>query len=857
MLSFYRLCGKERVLAIILAVMTFIPAGAYSFNYKFDETPVSEAIVRIGKEHPDIDISFIYKELDRYKTSARVHTDDAYTALRRTVGLNPVSVVQKNNHFYIEALQRGRYVFSGTVVGQDEEPLAGVSVLFLAPRDSAVITYGITDAAGRFSVPCDKEKVIAKFVCMGYRTGYVYKPLFDMGIVELHPAPIHLSDVSVAADNTVLAADKNSYIPSSRQKNASQDAADLLRRMAIPQLVVNPGDNVVKDVFGNKVAIYINSHEAQEDELKGMKMTDVRKIEYLEFPADPRFRGEQRVVNFIVQEYEYGGYTKISEAFRTLSGVFNSTDVFSRLTYKKMTYDIYAGSDNRSFHHDGSDISAVYRLGNNGDAITVRRNETLRESQTKSDRYPLTFRATYTSPSFTARNMLSFTHFSSPEQYTAGDLSIDLHSGRDYSYRRSSPDRSNTVSYNGNYWGLIGANASFDITPAFRYTHRNCITSYESTLIQNAFRNDITEDAYNWSVQATGSMAFGKKNRLSLTLAGGQNINRLLYAGANNADDSYSNSFMVGFMRYRYQTQKISLSATAGFGYEHNVMNMIRTSDVYPRFNINAWFSLNKNSQISAYVSYLTTAPDISMKANDIVQSNEYMYLTANPELKNWRNFNSNVAYNLYLNNSFSMAAFAGYDRNFGRVATVYRPYLNGTALLRDFINDGSFIRCYYGISLNYKLLRNSLQLYANLSQNAYNITGAYKDSYSPFRFQLQAVYYWKAFNILAAWTSPESSLTENSNYIIRGRNFHMLSVGWGNGIWAVNIAARNIFNRGWHSATWEKQTQLYDEYQLKYNPSAHASVEMTVTYTIGYGKKIQRGNEVAGQDRTPSAIIR
>ena len=44
------------------------------------------------------------------------------------------------------------------------------------------------------------------------------------------------------------------------------------------------------------------------------------------------------------------------------------------------------------------------------------------------------------------------------------------------------------------------------------------------------------------------------------------------------------------------------------------------------------------------------------MKANDIVRSNEYMYLTANPNLKNWRNLNSNLAYNWYHNNSFSLA---------------------------------------------------------------------------------------------------------------------------------------------------------------------------------------------------------
>lgn len=359
------------ILTLILAVITYISASAYKYSYSFSNTPVSEAIVRISKDHPDVNISFIYKELDNYKTSAKIYTDDIYDALRQTIGLNPVSIINNGNHYYIEALQHGKFKYSGNVIGNDSDPVVGASVMLLTPRDSTVVTYGVTDSNGRFSIPCDKKNVLAKFTCVGYKTTYVNMPDFAMGTITMQLSPIQLSVVSIEADNTILSTDKNVYIPTSAQKNASQNVADLLRRMAIPQLVINPVDNSVKDVFGNSVAVFINYHEAQTDELKGMKMTDVRKIEYIEFPADPRFKGEQRVVNFIVQEYEYGGYTKVSESFTTLNGMFNNTDIFSRFTYKKMTYDIYAGADNQDFHHSGADNSAVYRLEEKGMPLEV------------------------------------------------------------------------------------------------------------------------------------------------------------------------------------------------------------------------------------------------------------------------------------------------------------------------------------------------------------------------------------------------------------------------------------------------------------------------------------------------------
>lgn len=845
------------MLTIILAVMTFISASAYRYAYRFDSTPISEAIVRISKDNPDVNISFIYKELDNYRTSARIATDDIYTALRQIIGLNPVSIINQDGHYYIEALQRGRFIYQGTVVDTDNEPVVGASVMILTPRDSTVITYGITDNEGHFYVPCDKKNILAKFYCMGYKTTFVNQPSFAMGNIIMPHSPIQLSAVSVEAANTSLASDKNIYIPTTRQKNAARDATDLLRRMAIPQLVINPDDNSVKDVFGNNVKVFINYQLAASDELKGMKMTEVRKIEYLEFPTDPRFKGETRVVNFIVQEYEYGGYTKANESFRTLNGIFNNTSFFSRFTYKKMTYDVYAESDNQNYRHTGSDYMALYRLENNSEPLTVNRNESFKESDTRSNQIPVTFRATYNTPRFTARNTLSFTHFSSPEQQISGDLEVNIHPENNYTYTRSNPNRNNTVSYNSNFGGLIGSNASFDITPSFHHTHRNNTSSYESTLIQSPVLNHITENTYNWGVQATGRVALAQKNQLSLFVGGGQNIFKLDYQGSNNARDSYSNSYLAAEVRYRYQTKKVSVTSFVGFSLEHNSMNSISTNDASPRAGVNFWLSLNKKSQLSGYLSYQTTTPDISMKANDIIQSNEYMYLTANPNLKNWRNLNTNLAYNWYHNNLFSLTAFAGYDRDFNRVATVYRLYSNGSALLRSYVNDGSFIHYYIGVSANYKMFNNSLQLYANLTQNAYDITGAYKDSSYPFRIQLQAVYYWKSFNILASWGNPQRTLTENSNYIIRGRNFHMLSVGWGNGIWNINLSAKNILNKGWLAETWQKNSPLYSEIQQLYNPTAHASVSLSVTYTIGYGKKIQRGNEVSGQGSTPSAIVR
>lgn len=111
------------ILTIIMAAMTIISAAAHQYTYSFNDTPVSEAIVRVSKDHPDVSISFIYKELDDYHTSAKIDTDDPYEALRGIVGLNPITITAKNGAFYIEALQRGKFRYTGRAIGSDKEPV--------------------------------------------------------------------------------------------------------------------------------------------------------------------------------------------------------------------------------------------------------------------------------------------------------------------------------------------------------------------------------------------------------------------------------------------------------------------------------------------------------------------------------------------------------------------------------------------------------------------------------------------------------------------------------------------------------------------------------------------------------------
>lgn len=81
--------GRILILAFILTCG--LSAAARTFDYDFRSTPLSEALALLARQHPDVHVRFIYNELEGYRVTARIHTDDAYTALRQITARQPVS----------------------------------------------------------------------------------------------------------------------------------------------------------------------------------------------------------------------------------------------------------------------------------------------------------------------------------------------------------------------------------------------------------------------------------------------------------------------------------------------------------------------------------------------------------------------------------------------------------------------------------------------------------------------------------------------------------------------------------------------------------------------------------------------
>lgn len=847
------------MIAIALAVMTSFSAEAFVYTYTFDDTPISEALARICRDHPEVNISFIYKELDHYRTSAKIETDGTYEALRQTIGHNPISVIKSGRNYYVEAFQRGRFRYTGRAVGSDREPVVAATVMLLNPKDSTVITYGITDGCGAFSIPCDMTEVIAKISCLGYHTGYRTCKSFDVETIVMTELPLALKTIKVEAENSATSTDKTIYRPTPRQKNAAQTAIDLLRMLAIPQVSVNLVDESVTTTTGNAVAIYINGLAASSEELQGLRTADVRNIEYLNFPTDPRFGANDHVLNIVTQRYEYGGYTKLSANENILVGLSSRTSVYSKFTFKSMLYDLYVGSSDHDIHHGGTSRSGEYRLNDaDGGETIVRRNEESTSTHLRYDQCQVSFRAVYDSDNLQIANTIGMGFDRSPIAERMGKLTYTPAVRKDYEYTDNQPYTTRHLVWSGAYYLVLPHDFQLSVTPTANLGHTDYTYSYTSTIPDSRPILNVSAENYNL-LRGSASLykSFANRHITTVRIYGGVTRNKVRYSGSSPYDNDFRDSYAGLLIGYNFNNRRWRFDTNAALQWEKNGINGKYVSETYPLINLSARYSPSTHHSAQVSFHFGANYPDESVKTPNILQDNELMYKTGNPDLPLSRQVSLDAQYNWIADNRFSLTLFGRYYGERNLYVPIFEHYADGHALLKTFSSDQNYHRTQMGLSFNLKLLDGALQLAAQPSVSIFRYRGCYDISRTPFSLNSSLTWYAGRFFVQASYQTAMKTLQGNRAEWYRDRAFYQVQGGWSNANLNIRLSAINIFRGDWLAATRTLTSPLYSETMSQGGTNFHRRINLSVTYTFGYGKKLNRTNEVGEQPPAPSAILK
>lgn len=666
----------------------------------------------------------------------------------------------------------------------------------------------------------------------------------------------HLDEVVVNAKSNIADAKGLYYIPSGQQKNSAQNGIDLLRRMAIPQIKVGLADDNVRTKAGKIVSIYINYTKASSEELEGLRTSDVRKVEYFFSPSDQRFMGDRNVINIIVQPYEYGGYSKVSLSEKFLIGLSSNASLYSKFTYKKMTYDLFVGSRNSNNHHNGSEIVGEYLLYDiNRVPVWIERVQKPESMRFSQNLLPVSFRASYSKRGFQMKNTIGFSFQEIPNNSSDGILSFnpDILAGKSYSNAKNS--RMNSLSYNGSFNFNFNNQYYLTLTPKASYVRNHQNYCYASS--DNSITNNAEENNHSFSMMAMGRKIISDVHYLFIRVFGGHTHYAVNYTGSTISSDRINESYGGASFQYGYYTNSLTADFMVGIRCEGNITDGNSETEIYPFASANFGWSPNGRHSLNLGISYSKEPMNANLKSPNVIPENELLYYSGNPGLRYSPNIMVNLGYNYSPNNWLQISPFTQFYGIFDRYVPKYSSYLDGQAIIRRYENDGNHFRIQIGIGATANLLDGRLQLQVAPSQFLYKSTGYYNMNYCPLTFSGSIVYYLDKFYLSGFYEMKNRTLWTNSGTIYKDKSQMQFSLGWSNSILNVRLGIANPFRSSWECATTEFHTPVYNERQTTSGTTTHCNINFSMTYTIGYGKKVRQGNEIGEQNNGTSAILR
>ncbi|MDE5793288.1 MAG: TonB-dependent receptor family protein [Muribaculaceae bacterium] len=755
----------------------------------------------------------------------------------------------------IPTIAQTRSLSARIISSADSIPVEFATVK-LMKDDSALVSATLTDENGvfRFDTPITSGMYLA-ISSVGCKNLNV--PLPCDSVIYLDSSNV-LSEVMVEASNQRTNTEVSTYIPMARQKNAAQNAVSLLSMMSIPQISVDPVSQAVQTAQGQNISIFIDYVPATTEYLSGMKTQDVKKVEYLIHPSDARFQGATYVINFVMQKYEWGGYTKLN-AEKWFGVNQTKGSVYSKMMYKQMTFDIFADDTYLTNRHIGQKSVENFKFT---DLYGEGPQSVVRTSDTESGRYrsnsnDISFRALYNTPDILISNRIAYSLSNTPHDDVNNKLSYSNGLFPESKSSTIASSRDWALKYNGEYYFKLSRHAGLNIEATYTYGSNNSNSNYTTT-DELSITNDAKEDVHNATAYLHLNWNPNKANKFFTNFGVQHHWNIINYYGNSPSKQKYDvGLYFLGQNYTHVFNKKWNVGCSLAWIWETNRISGIKVDNNFPQTNINATWSPNDKNQLYMTANYGSMIPSASQKSPNMLQQDELMWYKGTPELKDSKYTNATLSYTWLPNNRWQLTtdAYLGYIKN--RRVSLYSPTGPNGTILRQYFNNGDYFSDYFGISATGKFLEGKLVAKLRPQFWIRKTTGDYAWSSNQITCTAQVTYYLGNFYFLGWYMTPSKLQETNSGIIRKKSSVYQLQIGWGKGAWNLSATAYNFLHTSWDNFEESLTSEYYSLDRTTFGSQHHGHYALSVTYTVGYGKKVKRNNEISGAGTAGSAILK
>lgn len=476
-----------------------------------------------------------------------------------------------------------------------------------------------------------------------------------------------LAEITVEGNKmTVL---KNGLIvrPTNRERKTAFDQFALLNMLQLPVLNVDPINHTVKTNTGQNPAYFINGMAASDFEVQAIRPKDVLQIKVLRNPPDAIYQGAPAVIDFIMKQYNYGGYVLANGRQSFIRNAGN----YSLYAKYQQNRSIVQASASASYENESGSHSttttAMNMLDKSGRPWELVSDESsMLEYKRKRNysgiikwiTYGLDSGNQYLKYQFSLTGGISA--FRMPTLWN-GKVAYNIDHYTDYSSSTYNKSSSCVPFVNLNYMLSCSQRLQLNVAAASSASFNNGDYSYTAENLDSPIDNSSRETAWNHSASISLTYYITNKTIIQPYLSALLAQYTTDYTGsANTTQKLWQNNYSGGLSLWQSIGQNWTMQASATIpvtsirttdGTWHNETDFTGGLSINGRINDkhSIYFSFNAAHQIRPISTYNTFEQDRT----------EFESITGNTRLKLSPFYSGNLSYTFVLNNNinFSLAA--------------------------------------------------------------------------------------------------------------------------------------------------------------------------------------------------------
>ena len=653
-----------------MACILCMPLGTFAqrVTHTYNNVSLSEALLQLNSEQTDYVINFLYNELEDFRITATIKNKKLPDAIQQMIGFYPVRMTVKpdDREIYVECTHKTNRHLTGTIIDEQDLPVAYANVAILNPADSTLLSGGVSNESGYFAIPYEQSMVLARISFVGYKTVYKQCTTENIGIIRLQPEVYTLNGVQVKGERIVSGTENGHLVynmPMLLQLYSADNAYDAL--VSIPG-VSEMGGTIM--FSGQAVTLIINgkpttlSADKVVERLKQMPAAMLAKAEVMpSAPAKYHVRG--MAINIVTKDFAgtnqlsgqlMGGWRqhKYGTGYAGGSVIYNHGKLGIDASYR-FTHGTGYGQVEHEANHPLNGLRVPYsdKTRNRSDGTDHDYRIGLDYAISDNHRLSLAYTGQWNSTRST--------------NTTTGTAQSTQHS-RQHTYLHNMD-----ASYAAPFGLQLGVSYTNYQEPRTQHLDgrlndisRNLLVDSRQKVSKWLFTADQSHTLpKGWELSYGGKAQFSNNNSYQTTLdASGLPLS--VATSHVDYDERILNGY-VGMSKQIGQSLSLDASVTAE-QYHATKWNEWR---IYPQFN--AMWNVNAQNMLNLSFSSEAVYPSYWSIMSSIYYASAYSEIWGNPDLKPMSEYNINLMWQL--NRKYTFTAFAMLEPDYF-VQMAYQP---------------------------------------------------------------------------------------------------------------------------------------------------------------------------------------